>query len=129
MPATMRTLLALSLVVLAAAPLQAQRRSDVITSEEIARVGGKGGTAYDVVRSLRPRWLKSRDMFLEGGNNDLIKSEGAHVYLNDVDQGNLDYLKTIPTELVAELRWISANEAGARFGPANGPGIVVTLKH
>jgi len=128
MPTTLRTLLVLSLVALAAAPLQSQRRSDVITAEEIARVIGKGRTAYDAVRSLRPRWLRSRDLVLQGGNTDPITSEGAHVYLNDVDQGDVDYLRTIPAELVAELRWLSANQAAARFGPANGPGIVVTLK-
>lgn len=128
MPTTLRTILVLSLVALAAAPLRSQRRSDVVTAEEIARVIGKGGTAYDAVQSLRPRWLKSRDVFMERGANDLIKSEGAHVYLNDVDQGDVDYLKTIPAELVAELRWLSTNQAATRFGPANGPGIVVTLK-
>jgi hypothetical protein len=128
MPTTLRTLTVLSLVALAAAPLQSQRRSDIITAEEIARVIGKGRTAYDVVRTLRPRWLRSRDLVLQGGNSAPITSEGAHVYLNDVDQGDVDYLRTIPAELVAELRWLSANQAASRFGPANGPGIVVTLK-
>jgi hypothetical protein len=128
MPAIMRTLLVLSVVVLAAAPLRSQRRSDVITAEEIDRMKGKGGTAYDAVESLRPRWLKVRDAYLEGGTFDLVRAEGAHVYLNDVDAGGVDYLKTIPAERVAELRWLSANQAASRYGPANSPGIVVTLK-
>ena len=50
------------------------------------------------------------------------------MYLNDVDAGDVDYLKTIPVERVEELRWLSANQAGSRFGPTNGPAIVVTLK-
>lgn len=125
MPTIMRTLLVLSVVVLAAAPLRSQRRSDVITAEEIERAKGKGGTAYDAVQTLRPRWLKSSEAFLEGG---LVYAEGAHVYLNDVDAGDVDYLKTIPAERIAELRWLSANQAASRYGPTNGPGIVVTLK-
>jgi hypothetical protein len=129
MPTITRTLSVLSLVVLAAAPLRSQRRSDLITAEELARVSGKGGTAFDAVQALRPRWLKVHETFMEGEPTDLVKSQGAHVYLNDVDQGDVDYLKTIPAELVAELRWLSANQAASRYGPTNGPAIVVTLKH
>jgi hypothetical protein len=125
MSTIMRTLLVLMVVVLAAAPLRSQRRSDVITAEEIEQVKGKGATAYDAVQSLRPRWLKSREAFLERG---LVRTEGAHVYLNDVDTGDVDYLKTLPAERIAELRWLSANQAASRFGPTNGPAIVVTLK-
>lgn len=124
----MRTLLVLGLVAAAAAPLQSQRRSDVITAEEIARVSGKGGTAFNAVQTLRPRWLKVRELSVTGDPSDMVQSEGAHVYLNDVDQGDVDYLKTIPAELVAELRWLSASQAASRFGPTSSPGIVVTLK-
>jgi hypothetical protein len=123
-----RTLLVLSIAVLAAAPLQSQRRSDVITAVEIARAAGKGGTAYDAVQTLRPRWLKNREVLMTGDSNDMVRAEGPHVYLNDVDAGDAEYLKTIPAELVAELRWLSANQAASRFGPTSNPGIVVTLK-
>lgn len=120
----------LGIGVLAVAPLSAQRRSNVITSQDIADVGGKAGNAYDVVRMLRPQWLKVRDTYLEGdaSSSSMVKAQGVHVYLNDVDQGDADYLKTIPVELIVELRWLSATEAGIRYGPTNGPGIVVTLK-
>lgn len=130
MPTTIPTLLALSLFILASVPLQSQHRSDLLTAEEITSVSGKGATAFDVVQSLRPRWLKIRAPFLRGDpSQGPVRSQGAHVYLNDVDQGDVDYLKTIPAEQVAELRWLSANEAGSRFGPTEGgPAIVVTLK-
>jgi len=42
--------------------------------------------------------------------------------------GGVEYLKTIPAEHVAKIRWDSANEAGSRFGPSEGPVIEVTLK-
>lgn len=124
----MRTSLVLSLVVLAAAPLPAQRRSDIITAEEIARMTGKGGTAYNVVQALRPRWLRTREIFMHGEPSDMVQTAGPHVYINDHDQGDVDFLRTIPAELVAEMRWLSANQAASRFGPTNGPAIVVTLK-
>ena len=66
MPTIMRTLLVLGVGVLAAAPLRSQRRSDVITAEEIEHAKGKGSTAYDAVQTLRPRWLTSRATWPEG---------------------------------------------------------------
>ena len=57
MLAVTRTVLALGAVVLAAAPLRAQRRSNVITAEEVERAQPNVGTAYDAVQRLRPRWL------------------------------------------------------------------------
>lgn len=130
MPSTTRTiaLLALGAVMLAPAPLRAQRRSDIITAQEIERLGASIGTAYDAVRTLRPRWLRSREMALMGRPDQPVEAARVHVYLNDVDAGEADYLKTIPAERVLELRWLSTNQAGSRFGPSAGPAIVVTLK-
>ena len=123
-----RTLLTLSLLVLAAVPLRAQRRSDVVTLEEIERARPNVSTAYDVVQTLRPRWLKSREMLLTGRADDPVDVAPVHVYLDDVDAGGVDYLKTILAERVFELRWLSANHAASRYGPTAGPAIVVTLK-
>ena len=127
MPAILRTLLVLAVVMAAGAPVQSQRRSDVITAAQIDSAVGKGASLYDVVESLRPRWLTKHEVYM-GGPGELIKAEGAHVYVNDVDAGDTDHLKTIPAELVVELRWLSANQAASRFGPTSGPAIVVTLK-
>ncbi len=129
MPATLRILLVLGLAILAAAPLQSQRRSDILTAEEIERsLGDRGGNAFDIVQSLRPRWLKTREVVLTGVPNAPLDEQGPHVYLDDVDQGDADYLKTIPVELIAEMRWLSANQAASRYGPTSNPGIVVALK-
>lgn len=116
-----------SLLALVATPISAQHRNNVITAQEIAELKGRAANAFDAVQSLRPRWLRARDVYLGGHPSSMVRSQGAHVYLNDLDQGDVEYLKTIPIELVVELRWISATEAG-RYGPTNGPGIVVTLK-
>jgi hypothetical protein len=61
------------------------------------------------------------------GGNDPQMAE-VHVYIDDRDKGDLDYLKTIPAELILSLKFMSMTEVGARFGPSLGPGIVVTLK-
>ena len=128
MPTITRNLLALGLIGLAVTPLRAQHRSDVLTSDEIVAASGNGASAYDAVQSVRPQWLKAHNTYLHGTLSSPVRSEGAHVYVNDVDQGDVEYLKTIPAGQVAELRFLSASEAGARFGPTEGPAIVVALK-
>jgi hypothetical protein len=128
MLAIVRTLLVLSVIVVIGTPVHSQRRSDVLTAAQIDSGVGKGGTAYDAVRMLRPRWLVSREAMLTGRPDDMVAGAGPHIYVNDHDVGDADYLKTIPAELVAELRWLSANQAASRFGPASAPGIVVTFK-
>lgn len=128
MPTILRALPVLGLVVLAATPLQSQRNSDVITAEEIDRLQGRPSTAYDAVEMLRPRWLKVREAFGLAPSGDLVRAEGPHVYLNDRDQGDVEYLKTIPAERVMEMHWLSANHAAILYGPTSSPGIVVTLK-
>jgi hypothetical protein len=127
MPATLRILLVLGLAILAATPLRSQRRSDILTAEEIERSQGRGSTAFDVVQSLRPRWLRASEVLLTPSAAPIIE-QGPHVYMNDVDQGDAEYLKTIPVELIAEMRWLSANQAASRYGPTSNPGIVVALK-
>src|SRR5213083_966802 len=123
----MRTLLLVSTLVLAAAPLGAQRRP--IMAAEIERAGPTVGTAYDAVNTLRPRWLRApREMLQLPGSGREAQIARVHVYMDDHDMGDVDYLKSIPAERVATIRWLSTNEAGSRFGPREGPVIVVTLK-
>jgi hypothetical protein len=133
-----RALLPLCAVVLVASAVTAQQSkpkssSTLITQEDIERVRPNVGNAFDIVQLLRPRWLRAREMVQLPGNaynggTDPQMAE-IHVYIDDRDKGDLDYLKTIPAELIYSLKYMSMTEVGARFGPSLGPGIVVTLKH
>ena len=129
-----RVLLLLSAVVLLPSALAAQSKpkssSTLITEEEIEHARPNVGNAFDVVQLLRPRWLgRAREMVaLPGGGSDARMAE-IHVYMEDRDKGDVEFLKTIPAELIYSLKFMSMTEVGARFGPSSGPGIVVTLKH
>jgi len=128
-----RVLLPLCAVALVASAVAAQSKpkssSTVITEDEIERARPNVGNAFDVVQLLRPRWLRIREMVrLPGQGNDAQMAE-VHVYMDDRDKGDVDFLKTIPAELIQTLTYMSMTEVGARFGPSSGPGIVVTLKH
>ena len=122
-----RTLLVLGTFVLAAGPLRAQRRP--ITPAEIEKSGALMKTAYDAVSTLRPRWLEAPHEMTQmpSMGRDAQVAE-VHVYVDGRDLGRVDYLKTIPIERVGEIRWLSTNEAGASFGPSEGPVIAVALK-
>jgi len=129
-----RVLLPLSVVVFVTSVLAAQSKpkssSTLITEEEIERARPNVGNAFDVVQLLRPRWLgRAREMAtLPGPGTDARMGE-IHVYMEDRDKGDVEFLKTIPAELIYSLKFMSMTEVGARFGPSLGPGIVVTLKH
>ena len=126
------TLLTLAVVTLAAGMrLEAQHRSSrLITAEEIERSSANINTAYDAVETLRPRWLQVHEVSrLPGRAGEPLHSTPVRVYLNDVNMGEIDYLRTIPAARVLELRMLSTNETASRFGPTDGQAaIVVTLK-
>jgi hypothetical protein len=136
MSTIVRALLPLCAVALVASAAAAQSKqkssSSLITQEEIERARPNVGNAFDVVQTLRPRWLgRSRDMVRlpgSGGNPDPQMAE-IHVYMEDRDKGDVEFLKTIPAEMILSIKYMSMTEVGARFGPSSGPGIVVTLKH
>jgi len=124
-----RTLLVIGTFVLAAGPLRAQRRP--ITVEEIQRAGSTVSSAYDAVERLRPRWLQAPREVVElgGASQDAqVRFSRLHVYEDDRDMGSVDYLKTIPAERILTIKWLSMTEAGVRFGPSEGPVLVITLK-
>jgi len=129
-----RVLILLSAVMLLASALAAQSKSksssSLITQEEIERARPNVGNAFDVVQLLRPRWLgRAREVLtLPGPGTDARMSE-IHIYVDDRDRGDVEFLKTIPAELIYSLKFMSTTEVGARFGPSSGPGIVVELRH
>jgi hypothetical protein len=124
-----RALLVLGAVMLSAGPARAQRRP--ITAEEIQRAGSSVSSAFDAVERLRPRWLQPprEQMEPSGASQDAaVRLAQLHVYQEDRDMGSVDYLKTIPAERIFTISWLSMTEAGVRFGPSEGPVLVVKMK-
>ena len=103
--------------------------STLITETEINRARPNVAKAFDVVRLLRPRWFRTGDVGTLPGMGSGPTMERIHVYIDDRDMGDVEFLKSIPAEQIYTLKFVSMTEAGARFGPTDGPGVVVTLKH
>ncbi len=88
------------------------RRFDrnLITSEEIQIANA--GNAYDLIKDLRPQWLEGR------GRKSIknVPSTLPVVYVNGLREGTVNSLRTIPTDNIAEIRFLGPGDAMIRFG-------------
>ena len=66
--------------------------------------------AYDIVRTLRPRWLQTR------GPSSFRLQEPVRVYIDGTRMGGPRALETVPRISIEEIRYYSATEAQARWG-------------
>ena len=95
---------------------------DVITRDELAEESQLGTTAYLAIQRLRPAYL-------------IDKTAGAAATLHpisvSVNGGQLSSMKTLislPTQTIAEIRYLDIGNAAQRFhNRASGPVILVTL--
>lgn len=100
---------------------------DVITQEEIQQVP-PANTAYDVVRLLRPQFLYRRGV--HSVNQPVDPSSGIMVYVDGIQAGGVDELKSIPADNVEEIRWLNARDATTKYGTNHDYGVIaVTTKH
>lgn len=101
---------------------RAARTYNLITREELAEESLLGTTAYLAVQRLRPAYL-------------IDKTAGAasplHPISVSVNGGQLtevNALNSIPTQTIAEIRYLDTGNAAQRFhNRATGPVILVTL--
>jgi len=93
-----------------ASGLPSRRVFRVLTAEEIATIPAR--TAYEVVRQLRPEFLRSTR-----GPED--SSHRLLVYVDRVLRGGVEELNNVPAALVLEIRFLSAAEATMRYGEGN----------
>ncbi len=126
-------------ILMVAVPLRAQRRSNILTADEIEQANLTASNAYEVVEMLRPRWLAKREPlgrlpiakgeYVPPPDEESLRNVSIRVWVNGQNTGYGDYLKTIPLERIQEMRWYSANEAGSRFGSSEGEAVIeVTLQ-
>lgn len=93
----------------------------VVTAGEISN--STATNAFDLIRRLRPRWLKPR------GQVSLGRQVSVVVYVNGRPAGGTGILADISIESVRELRYLTGSEATQRFGTDHGEGaILVTLR-
>lgn len=124
----------LSFAILGCAPPSASSRSTLVTRRqseiplaEIERDPTRFGTAYDIVRLLRPSMLVSRGVSTTRSQSRLsmrAADYGIKVYLDGIRYGGVESLSMIPASMVFEIRWLSAIEATTRYGTGNVAGAI-----
>lgn len=88
----------------------------LITREEIDR--GQWSDVYDLVRSLRPSWVRSRGV-------DSFENPGeVQVYVDGTRLGGVQLLRTLPTHAIERLEWIDPVSAAGRWGLNHGHGVI-----
>lgn len=81
-------------------------------------------TAYDAVRRLRPEYLATVSV-----DADRLEQSSATVFVDGVPRGGLEILRTIPTTLVVEIRFVRPSDSAVRYGQVHRWGaILVTTK-
>ncbi len=97
---------------------------DVLTLEQIRRIDAHD--ALDVVRRLRPAWLRPRGATRFGGE----PVAEPVVYLDNVYIGDPRALAGVRAENLYEIQHLSASDATIRYGTGHTAGaILVTTKH
>jgi len=87
-------------------------RALYIGRAEIAKVGQE--TLQDVVLRLRPDWLRWNPT----SRATIDPAARASVYTDGIYSGETEVLRTIPTEVVIDARYLPPVEARNRFGSA-----------
>lgn len=143
-PARVLALIAGALTLLPARALGQKHERDRISREEIETSPKRSDFIYDVIRTLRPRFLEpargirrvgaelssgapgrsDRRVAGPGGSNDLV----AEVFVDGHHAGGVDILKSIPAEQVEEVRYYAPDKAEEEFGGTLGAGGAIVLK-
>lgn len=94
---------------------------DMLFQAEIETNRVAGMTVYDLIAQLRPEYLRSR------GANTLrnLTPPTAVVYVDGVKYGGLEQLRSLYSEHVLQIQYLSATNATTRFGMDHGGGAIL----
>jgi hypothetical protein len=81
-------------------------------------------TAYDVVRRVRPEFLRSSARRVAAGSYTQ-----PVVYIDALASGSLSTLAMIPVQSVIDITYFAPVDAMVRFGPSHGAGAIVVRTH
>jgi hypothetical protein len=84
-----------------------------ISAEQLRELDPEGLSAYEVVRRLRPNWLRTRATATFGGG---ASAPLPRVVLDGAPGGDVSDLERIRAVEVAGMDFLSASDATTRFG-------------
>jgi len=92
---------------------------NVINASELA--GSRAENTYQAIRDIRPELFRSRD----SGSLMLFRVRQPAVAVNNTLVGGVEALRSIPVDQVTQLEYLSAWEAGNRYGETFRDGILL----
>ncbi len=78
-------------------------------------------TAYDVIRSLHPQWLRARGQTVGLANATPVTPT---VFMDGTRIGELDVLNAYQVRDIQEIRYLDAGRAASRYGMGYPRGII-----
>lgn len=95
----------------------------VITHDEV--VASHEVNAYDVVRQLRPNFLRSKGTTsVNSGGSEL-----PSVFVDGQYSGDVDALRNVVAGIIKEIRYYSSSDAVTRFGTQYTSGVIAVTTH
>ena len=94
-----------------------------ITADEIRASSAR--TVTDLVRQLRPQWLRSRGEDMLRPNADRLEAHGRRVYLNGSLLGGLDAIDQISVYALTGVEFYDTTAAVLRWGAGNEDGAIL----
>lgn len=99
-----------------------------ITEDEIRASSAR--TLTELLRRLRPQWLRSRGRDVLRPNDDPLAAQGVRVYLNGELLGGLSTLDQVSIDSVTGVQFFDATAATLRWGAGHRDGaILLTTRH
>ena len=99
-------------------PSSSRPSKDLILPSEID--GAHVPNAYEAIARLRPEYLQRRGRQTPESPTGQLPS----VFVNDVEQRELDALRTVPAGAIVEIRYLSASAAAPQFGRQHLGGVI-----
>ena len=107
----------------AGAPAPTAGNPSLITAAEFA-ASGSDGSAYDVIRRLRPSWYQARGAT---SMNSRSASGATKVSLDGSALQSLDALSQIQGSEIKEARYLNSTDAAQRYGTSSSGGAVIVI--
>lgn len=94
-------------------------RMNLIMVEELEQ-RGQYSNLYDLIRTLRPRWLRSQgpDALMGDQGQVQVRMDGNHL-------GGVDAMRNLAAAGVTTIEWLPPIDAAARFGLDHGHGVII----
>lgn len=97
-------------------------RSNHISQEEIGSIeNAMGLTARQVIRRLRPAWIRPRSSTVDGRRSTPV------VFQDGIQLGGLENLDQMHIRQIQELRYLSGSDATTRYGTGYSGGAILVF--